>query len=453
MVLRFGDGIPYGGGGFQFIWNGWWYEKASASSELDIWWTPYQFAPNGASLILHDFSPLNAWAQARLSPLIGIFESHNVLILVNYILGAWGAYILAWYFTGNRAASVIAGIIYGFSTFHVMHLSQLSTVSAGWLPLAIYYLVKFVRDGGWRDGVFSVLMLAACALTHWYHLVFAFLVIFLLMVFGQVGLKEHVGGRQSWARALIPWLISAIALSSLIFAAWTEAGMYDFSRRIQIGGMHYIDPLWLVLPPPAHPVFGGLSSFFAGTIPVNHTEGVASLGLVAIILGVGAWFRKETTTRAWCWIGLILFLFALGPTISLFSLKTGIPGPFRLWSMLPGLNLVRVPSRFMEPFTLALAISAAGFVAGLSNGWIRKKKRNLHLYILAAVIIFETTVIPIPISGPEYLHPELENIDEHYRSVTGSTNSPDIAVNFPILPEQSYYLLQQTVHEIPTFDT
>jgi hypothetical protein len=429
LALNLNEGVPYGGDAFQFIWNAWWFSKAANSPALGLWFTPYQYAPDGASLALHDLSPLNAWMEAWLRP-AGDFGAYNLLILFHYVLGAWGAYILGWYLTGNRPGSVIAGFIYGFSVHHAMHLSQLSTVSSGWMPLGVYYLLKYTRDGGARDGVLSVLMLLAAAMSSWYHLVFTGVVFFGFILVGQKGLGESLGGWGRWRRAIVPWVLAVIILSPVLVMALKAAMALPSSWRVEMGAKNFLDPAWTILPPPNHPVCGPLVKPLLGTIPGNPTEGVPSLGLVAIILGLLAWFRKNPTTRAWCWLGLILFLLALGPTITVLSVKTGIPGPF----------------------TLALGLSAAGFIAGLSSPWKSGIRRSILLWLLPVLILFETLVIPIPLTGSELRHPALSQLDTIYMRATGEPGPPDLIVNFPTLPERTQFLYQQTIHQIPTID-
>jgi len=451
LAIHLSDGIPYGGDGFQFMWNSWWLSKAVNDPSLSLYFTPFQFAPYGASLALHDLSLPNAYLESWLNVFFNDFASFNFLILFHYVLGAWGAYILAFYFTGNRPAGVIAGFVFGFSTHHAMHLSQLSIVSSGWMPLAIYYLIKYVRDDGNRNGILAVLMLLTAGLSSWYHYVLTAVVFFGFMLVGQVGLKNILTGTKRWKRALIPWIASAIILSPWLIMALIESGNQPVDWLVQMGRQYYLDPAWLVLPPLNHPFFGLLVKPLLSAIPGNTTEGINSIGLVAIILGILAWFRKkDPTTRAWCWVGLILFLLALGPTITIMGLKTGIPGPFRLWSLIPALNLVRVPSRFVGPFTLALSLSIAGYVNGLGvTPDVSRLKHVIFLWIIPVLILFETLVIPVPISGSELNHPALYRLPEIYRDATGDPNPPDLIINFPLLPERRQFLYQQTIHQIP----
>jgi len=452
LVLNFNHGVPFGGDAFQFIWNGWWFTKAFHNPELNLWWTPYQYAQVGASLSLHDLSPFNAFLQMLLSPVLGEFGSFNLLIILHYILGAWGAYILTWYLTGNRSASVIAGIIYGFSVHHAMHLSQLSTASSGFLPLAVYYLLKYTRDGGWRDGIFSVLMIVAGTLSSWYYLIFTGLLYFLFMIFGQFGLREHLSGIKRWQRAILPFLASVLILSPLLINAWMDVEVMEIPERIELGKLFYFDPAWGILPPPDNPVLGWLTRPLEGTIPGNPTEGTASFGIIAIIFGILAWTRRDPATRAWCWVGLILFALALGTKVTIMGHATPVTGPFAVWSEIPGLNLIRVPARFIGPYTLALAIKSAGWVAGLPDSWRHGFKRTLLLWIIPALMIIETLVIPIPFVGREYDHPALHRLSDIYMEHTGSPTPPDLVVNFPLIPQRAQFLYQQTLHGIPTLD-
>ncbi len=452
LALKLTQGVPYGGDAFQFIWNGWWVAKVTHDPSLSLWWTPYQYAPYGASLALHDLSPLNAYPQSWLRTIVGDFGAYNLLILFHYVLGAWGAYILAWYLTGNRLASVVAGVIYGFSTHHAMHLSQLSTVSSGWMPLAVYYLIKYTRDGGWRDGVLAILMLLTAALSHWYSLVFTGVIFFGLMLIGQAGLKDHFAGFKRWQRAFIPCLAAVLILSPLLFMAWVEMGGVPIDWLVALGRQYVLDPIWLIIPPPSHPVtsLANLGGLFSERIPGNLTEGVASIGLAATFLGIAAWFRRNPTTRAWCWLALALFLISLGPTVILLGKNLGIPGPFLIWERIPGLNLVRVPARFVGPFTLALAISAAGWLAGVPQLQKKSRLRTVVLWVLPLIILFETTVVPLPMSGDELHHPALERLPEIYSDATGDPNPPDLIIYYPLVPLRAQFSYQQTIHELPT---
>jgi hypothetical protein len=452
LVIKFNSGVPFGGDAFQFIWNGWWFTKAMGDPSLSVWWTPYQYSQVGASLAIHDLSPLNAFLQMLLVPLVGEFGAFNLLTIVHYILGAWGAYILAFYLTGNRPASVTCGVIYGFSVFHAMHMPQLSTSSSEWLPLSVYYALKFIRDAGWRDGLLGILCILAAALSGWYHLVYSALLVFGFMLIGQSGVKDSVGGVKRWTRGLLIFAVPVLVVSPLLINAWLAAEALGVGERIELGKKYFFDPAWAVLPPPGNPVIGFLSRPFVATVPGNQTEGITSFGIIACVLGLLAWFRRSPTTRAWCWLGLVLFLLALGPVITVFSVKLPVPGPFVIWSEIPGLNMVRVPARFIGPFSLVLGLASAGWIHGLGKQWRQGIRRFILLWVLPAIMVIETLIIPVPVTGQQYDHPALHRLPELYTAYTGDPEPPDLVVNFPLIPPRTQFLYQQTIHGLPTVD-
>ena len=209
--------------------------KAAADPKLSIWFTPYQYAPHGASLALHDLSPLNAYFQAWLMPFFGDFAAYNILIIAHYIPCAWGAYMLAWHLTGSRPGSVGLGI-----HLRVQHVSCDASFPAidrfvGMAPARnVLSATECFADGGGRDGILLRSRLAVAALSSWYHLVFIG-VAFGLMFIGQIGLKDSLGGAKRWKRAIIPWVIVVIILSPLLYAAVIEASKQNVDWRIGMG--------------------------------------------------------------------------------------------------------------------------------------------------------------------------------------------------------------------------
>jgi hypothetical protein len=72
--------------------------------------------------------------------------------------------------------------------------------------------------------------------------------------------------------------------------------------------------------------------------------------------------------------------------------------------------------------------------------------------VLPILALFETLVIPIPITGSELNLPALSRLSSIYQNATGDPDPPDLMVNFPVLPERVQFMYQQTLHEIPTVD-
>src|SRR2546423_2935874 len=63
--------------------------------------------------------------------------TYNVMFLLSYALCAWGAYLLARLLVGDTRAAYVAGLVYGFSPFRMVHLYHLNLLSGIWIPFAL----------------------------------------------------------------------------------------------------------------------------------------------------------------------------------------------------------------------------------------------------------------------------------------------------------------------------
>jgi len=106
------------------------------------------------------FYPLNntiaysdtLWAQSIIATPI-IWASKNPILAVNLItilsfpLAAISMYLLAKYLTGNELAAMITGILYSFSYPRIAQIEHLPILNSQWLPLVIYYTLRFANEG------------------------------------------------------------------------------------------------------------------------------------------------------------------------------------------------------------------------------------------------------------------------------------------------------------------
>ena len=80
--------------------------------------------------------------------MFGRIAGYNILFFLSFILSGFGAYLLANYFTKNKSAALIAGVIFAFSPFHIHNAlgTNVGTMHQEWLPLFALYLFKFFED-------------------------------------------------------------------------------------------------------------------------------------------------------------------------------------------------------------------------------------------------------------------------------------------------------------------
>src|SRR5437764_528332 len=63
--------------------------------------------------------------------------AYNVMFLLSFALCAWGAYLLAHLLVGDTRAAFLAGLVYGFSPYRMVHLYHLNLLSGMWIPFAL----------------------------------------------------------------------------------------------------------------------------------------------------------------------------------------------------------------------------------------------------------------------------------------------------------------------------
>ncbi len=184
---------------------------------------------------------------------------------------------------------------------------------------------------------------------------------------GLAWLAYEIVHRQKWAGVsvgkgrvtarLAGELVLSLVLSAPLLLPLLEFTSLSTRRYLEAG-----DVLAFSLPPSR--LLGMLFPDFGGMAEWTVYPGAASLALAAVgIFGVCdyKWPGRVRSRRFWVGMSLAALLFSLGDAIPL----------LRLWSGIPGANLLRVPPRAMFLFGLA-GSALAGY--GLENllAWPRK---------------------------------------------------------------------------------
>ena len=155
---------------------------------------------------------------------------------------------------------------------------------------------------------------------------------------------------------LSPWL--SVAAAEVLSKGGTAAANWRSSPR-------GVDLLSFVLPNPTHP---SLREFIEPWMTQQRAdafvEGVASWTLTAIVIGfVLSAYRQGSIPRFWLVFTSFFTALALGPFVFFDGLPTYIPGPWALFRYVPGIGMVRTPSRFAAVATLGVALGLAHLLA------------------------------------------------------------------------------------------
>ena len=179
------------------------------------------------------------------------------------------------------------------------------------------------------------------------------------------------------------------------------------------------------------------------------------LGWIAIALAIYSIYslRQSKEIAPWIWMGLLFFLFSLGPYLNIggdYVLLEGkkIPLPFLvLYKAFPIFDRISHPFRFTVGVELAIAILAAHGVRKL----FRQKKREVKYALLSALSVFiwmeyslaSPAQLPIPTSDATI---SKAYYDIQKDPIEGAVL--DLPLTLPNL-ERAIYVWNQSVHQRP----
>jgi hypothetical protein len=298
---------------------------------------------------------------------ISALAAYNIVFLLSFFLSAFGLYLLARELGLGTTGAFLAGLGFGFCAYRYKHIVHLQSLSTQWLPLALLFLVRFLRRPRKRDAVLSVGFTIAQALSSGYFAMLMVPVLGAVLVWGWRALLN----RAALARLGVA---AAVGLALLLVVTWPHrkvAAQYHLTRS-RAESLHWSASLGSYLDPGP---YAGLPHqrflhrrFASGQ---NLAPSVTILGLALLALVV---VRRERATRLAAAITLIGVLLSLGPELSV-GVAT-IPGPYELLRLLPGGRLMRTPGRMGIGALLGLAL-----LAGAGWTWL---ERRLGRYSTAA---------------------------------------------------------------------
>jgi hypothetical protein len=199
-----------------------------------------------------------------------------------------------------------------------------------------------------------------------------------------------------WSRVLaVAWRVAAvfvIAASPLLWqaAVLVAGGGYvsqQYGWRSIPTGIDLLAPL---LGPPAHPVVGAISQRAYAAFSENYIEAVGWLGVVPMLLLVGA---RAPAARVWRVIGWAFFIWALGPFLIVGGIDTGLKLPAILLRFMPLVANARMPGRAIVMVYAAVAVLVATRVAASP-----RLQSPAAQWLLVALVVVDFWAAPLPLT-------------------------------------------------------
>ena len=354
----------------------------NADAELNEWilaWVAHQLPRSPAHLfdsnIFYPERDTLAFSEPLIAPaLMGaplqwlgaspVF-TFNIVLLLGFALTAWAGYTVAFEWTGDRAAGMLAGSMFAFNTHTMTRLAHVQGIHAWGLPLALLSADRLLVHARWRDAAWLALWMTAMAYTSGYLIVFAAVMVGVILIARVADWWRRPGRTIMLFGAATAMATIAVIPVYLPYRRVAKLGLVrsiesvsDFSATLTgylaaAGTIHFntwSGPLW------KNPVDG----FFPGFV-------VIALAMFAIYRAMvsragenaPATEISHTLTRR-----RVVMLVAIAVTGMVLSLGTRTPVYGWLYHVFPPMQGLRAAARFGNLFLLGMAVlSAFGMVA------------------------------------------------------------------------------------------
>ena len=438
----------------HMMWRIWWADH-SFENNLDFWHTNHIFYPDGTQ-ISGNLALLTTGIGTLLLKLTDITTTWNILWISGFIFGGYTTYLLANNFNKNFYSSIIAGIVFTFSTYHLVHSEfHIGISMIALIPLYVLLLFKNKTKHSLYYSLIGGILLFLVSITHLYY--FIIILFFSFIFFGVFILKKKNITNKEFIKNFSIIILIGVTLTVIISSpAFFSDDVFDI-REITEHQKYSVSLDNLFIPSSFHStqsisdygLMRALYSAFDQEYQYQTVEQIVYLGYPVIFLSFLA--IKFRTKYVWFWgsIGGFFLLMSLGPELRFFNNLTGIVLPERMfYEIIPGWEAIRAPARFIVITNLALAILSSYAVFGVfSSKKIPRKLFYAFFFAIAIIILIDFSFVP-------YENESIE-IPEIYNEIKAD-NTEFTILELPLggmgenyLMSQPLFQYYQTFHEKP----
>ena len=364
---------------------------------------------------------------------------HNLLVIAGFALTAFAAYAVAFEWTRDRLAALVAASAFAFNTHLLVRLAHVQALHAYGLPLALLATDRLLLYHRTRDALWLAVWMIVMAYTSGHFLVFATVMI-------ATALAARAGDWVSRPLQVLP----RFALAAILSAA-AIVPLYLPYRRVAIEqglvrSLDHVTEFSATLK--GYLASAGRLHFYSWSADLFRSEieaffpGVAVFTLTCVAV-VFAWRRPaaEPTTRR-----RVTMLVAIAAVGLVLSLGTHTPVYGWLYAIFPPLRGIRAAARFGNLFLLALALLAAIGTARLRASGALGRRSTAVTIALIAIVNAEALRAP-------FQYRRFEGIP-NISSILAREPGRVVLVEQPFYPPQGVflnaeYVLNSTVHWRP----
>ncbi len=428
-----------GGDVYQNLWDIWWVSYATFTLHSSIWYTNLVFPPIGASLAFQTMMPIGSLLSAPFQG-VSLAFAYNVMFFASFAVSGITMFVLARYLTKNAYAAFVAGLAFSFSAFHFMQATaHIDWLFISWVPLAAYFFMRIARqDGGiWQPIGLGTSMVLAMFMGDVEQGIMVLMLLVVMFLAYLLFRRKRMLSRKFWIDIGIAAVATAV-LGSFGFVpilhallqpgALSSINQYNTPQTLQSWSDNLLS---FFIPGPLNSILAvPNTSYVFGYDP---TETTAYIGYTVLALSLYALYRDRRRAVLWAVIAALFGWVAVGPSLNIGTINTGIPGIYSALSQVPVTSVIREAGRFDLVVSMAMAVLAALGVSQLLSNQKAKRYAPVITIVIAALVVIEGSGImtgsiasatTTPISVPDIYY--------------GIANTPGnfSVLNLPLLPNQ-----------------
>ena len=441
----------------HMMWRFWWADF-SFENGLDFQHSNYIFYPDGAG-ISGNLAYFTTFLGFSLVQFLNYTVAWNIIWFLGLVFGGYGCYLLANNFNKNYLSSIIAGIIFTFTTYHMAHsLVHIGLSMIVWLPIFVLFLFKLLEKQSKYYSIIGGIIFFLVSLTHLYYSVF--ITMFSIVFFAVYIFKQKKVSNKTFITNFSILLTIGLISTSILFLSNTTLGDEAPDRILSEHIEYSVSLENLILPTSHHTTqilsdYGMIISFYTFFDKFEYglqIENLVFLGYSIIFLSALA-VIKYRRNHIWFWVLIcgIFVLMSLGPELKIFDEPTGIVLPDKVfYDTVPEWDEIRAPARFIVIANLALAVLTSYAVYGLLKNKFSAFKQQLMLTaVIGFVILFEFSMIPyLSYSEPiPDIYDEIKNDESKFAVLS----APIGGTGNGFLLSDPAFLYHQIHHEKPIY--
>jgi hypothetical protein len=307
---------------------------------------------------------------------------YNFVFVAGFVASGVGAALLVADLTGDRAAALVAGVVFAFLPFRFDHFAQLQLQQAQWIPFAFAAFHRVLRRGRWGDGLWLGACVAGQLMSCMYY------GLYLSLYFVAVGGFLLLWTVPTW-RTRLPVIALGAAFALLLFAP--AANAYVTAHQI-VGERGVLENMtfsatWpnYLAAPDTNRLYGATAAKWGG-LERNLFQGAVAMALAALAL-----WPPWTATRAAYALGLC---FAVDLTLGFNGL---VYRP--LYQHAGVFRALRIPALAVILVGFSLAVLAGFGAARVAASFKDPRRRALAAGALAAAVLVECLSIPMSLTA------------------------------------------------------